>query len=166
MRRRRSRRRGRRAGRTVGLLALLLVMGFVAGAGGVHSAAFSTAAGDRASSVDVTTDDSGAHTLDTAGSVHVNSTEPMVNVTNRLGRSTTVTVSLADNSTHMGDIVVDGVNESDQASFSLSSGDTKRVKLDVPDDSSLVGETVYFHVNASDEGLEVSAPDRSVPIEG
>lgn len=134
--------------------------------GGAYSAAFSTGATDRGASVDVTSDESGAHGLDVAGSVHVNSTDPMVNVTNRLGRSTTVTVTLADNSTHMGDIVVDGVNEGDQASFSLSAGDTKRIKLDVPDDSSLVGETVYFHVNASGEGLDVSAPDRSVPVEG
>jgi len=133
--------------------------------GGVHSAAFSTATADRGSSVDVTSDEVGAHTLDVAGSVHVNSTEPLVNVTNRLGRSTTVTVTLADNSTHLGDIVVDGVDESDQASFSLATGDTKRVDLDVSDDSSLVGETVYFHVNASGTGLDVSAPARRVPIE-
>jgi len=133
--------------------------------GGAYSAAFSTGATDRETSVDVTSDESGAHGLDVAGSVHVNSTDPMVNVTNRLGRSTTVTVTLADNSTHMGDIVVDGVNEGDQASFSLSAGDTKRIKLDVPDSKRLVAETVYFHVNASGEGLDVSAPDRSVPVD-
>lgn len=141
-------------------------MGFVAGVGGVHTAAFSTATADRGSSVDVTSDESGAHTLEVAGSVHVNSTESIVNVTNRLGRSTTVTIALADNSTHLGELVVDGVDEGDRASFSLSAGDTKRVDLSVPDDSSLVGETVYFHVNASTDGLDVSAPGRSASIEG
>lgn len=141
-------------------------MGFVAGMGGAHSAAFSTATTDRAASANVTTDGSGAHTLDIAGSVHVNATDPMVNVTNQLGDSVTVTVTLTENSTGKGDLVVDGVNENDQASFSLSTGDTKRVELDVPDNSSLVGETVYFHVNASGGGIDVSAPDRSVPIDG
>lgn len=165
MSRRRSRRRGRRTGWTKGLV-VLLVMGFVASMGGAHSAAFSTATTDRAASANVTTDESGAHTLDIAGSVHINATDPMVNVTNRLGDSVTITVTLTENSTAKGDLVVDGVNESDQASFSLSTGDTKRVELDVPDDSSLVGETVYFHVNASGGGIDVSAPDRSVPIDG
>lgn len=166
MRRRRSRRRGRRTGKAAGILTLALLMGFVAGVGGAHTAAFSTAAADRGSSVDVTSDESGAHTLDVAKSVRVNSTESLVNVTNRLGHSTTVTIALADNSTHVGDLVVDGVGEGDRASFSLPAGDTKRVALSVPDDSSLVGETVYFHANASTEGLDVSAPDRNASIEG
>jgi len=165
MRRRRSRRRGSQTGAIAGLLTLLLLIGFVAGMGGVQSVAFSTATADRGSSVNMTSDEAGAHSLDVAGSVHVNATEPLVNTTNRLGRSATVTVRLADNSTHTGDLVVDGVNQGNETSFSLSEGNTKRVEISVSDNSSLVGETVYFHVEVSDPGLSVSAPDRNVVIE-
>ncbi|PSQ16740.1 hypothetical protein BRD00_09960 [Halobacteriales archaeon QS_8_69_26] len=77
----------------------------------------------------------------------------------------TVTVALRSNSTNLGDLVVDGTNHGNEVTFTLGESGTESVKLSVPDDDSLVGETVYFHVNASASGLDVSATDRSVPVE-
>lgn len=161
MSRRRSRRRGSRSRRW--LLALLVVG--VATYGGLSTAAFSTADVDRQTATDVVDDGNGAHALDVASAVYVNSTSTLVTVTNRLGRSATVTVTLRDDSTHVGDLVVDGATAGNQTSFDLAAGDSQSVKIDVPDDDSLVGETVYFHVDAADPGLDVSASDRSTTVE-
>lgn len=146
------------------VVGLVLVVCLLVGNAGVESAAFSTATVPREATADVTIDDSGAHSLDTAQSVHVNSTEPLVNVTNRLARDVSVTASLRDDSTHIGDLVVGDTNEGDVATFTLRTDDTRTVEIDVPDDGSLDGETVYFHVNATATGLDVSASDRSAPV--
>lgn len=165
MSRRRTRRRGSGPWSALTVVSLLVLAGFLAG-GGVDSAAFDSGSASRGTAVDVTLDETGVHSLDTAGAVHVDATEPLVNVTNYLGRQVMVTVALRENSTHVGDLVVDGVDENDEASFSLGRDATETVRIDVVNDSSLAGETVYFHANATAEGLSVSAPDRSVPVEG
>ncbi|MFB6303369.1 MAG: hypothetical protein ABEH78_10985 [Haloferacaceae archaeon] len=171
MTRKRKRRRSRRR-RLSTLCALLIGLAGVwvvlaaGGGGGVASTAFSTATAPRGATADVTIDSSGAHSLDTAQSVHTNSTEALVNVTNRLARDASVTVALRDDSTGTGDLVVDGSKQGDIATFTLSRGGAQTVEIEIPDDSSLVGETVYFHVNATATGLDVRAPDRSAPIEG
>lgn len=163
---RRRTRRGSGPWRALTVAALLVLAGFVAGVGGVDSAAFDSGHAARNTAVDVTLDETGVHSLDTAGAVHVDSTDPLVNVTNHLGQAVTVTVSLREDSTHVGDLVVDGVDENDRASFSLGQDATQTVDIRVVNDSSLSGTTVYFHANATAAGLSVSAPDRSAPIEG
>jgi hypothetical protein len=87
-----------------------------------------------------------------------------VNVTNNLGREVTVTVTIRNDSTSKGDLVVDGTNRGNETSISLADGATETVRVEVPDDSSLTDEVLYFHVTATDPGLEVTANNRSVPI--
>lgn len=164
MTRRRSRSRGGRSWLTplvVGL-ALLLVVG---GSGvGFESTAYSSSSTPRAATADVVVDESGVHALDTTQSVHLNSTEPLVNVTNHHTRDVSVTVTLRDDSTHIGDLVLDGSVVGNSTTFRLSATHTQTVELKVPDDSSLDGETVYFHVNASTTAYRVSATDRSAAV--
>lgn len=166
MGRRRSRRRsGRRSTRVVvALLGAAVVAAFVGGP--LASGATDAGALGRGTGSNVTDDASGAHALDVATAVHVNATDPLVNVTNRLGRTVTVTVELRDDSTDVGDLVVDGTTRGNATSFTLSAGATETVEISIPDDGSLVGRTVYFHANASDPGLDVTATDRNAPVEG
>lgn len=161
MSRRRTRRRGSRSRRW---LIALLIAGVLT-YGGLSTAAFSTADVDRRVSADVVSDANGAHALDVASAVRINSTDTLVTVTNRLTRPVTVTVTLRDDSTHLGDLVVDGNTEGNRTSFDLAAGDSQAVKIDVPDDGSLVGEEVYFHAEAADPGLDVAATNRSATVE-
>lgn len=163
---RRSRRRGSRSPipSLVLIVGAAIVVAAAFGSAGIGAASFDTGEVDRGAAVDVTDDASAAHALDTADGVSVNATEPLVNVTNRLGTDVTVTVGLRDDSTHIGDLVVDGTVDGNETSFSLAAGATQTVELKIPDGGSLSNETVYFHVNASGDGIEVTAPDRSVPV--
>jgi hypothetical protein len=142
----------------------LLVTAAAGGSVGVKTASFDAAGADRGSTANVTSDDTGAHTLDVAAEVHINATEPLVNVTNRLGQEVTVTVTLRDDSEHIGDLVVDGAIVRNSTSFTLTERETKTVEIEIPDDSTLDNETVYFHVNASSSTIEVTAPDRSTSV--
>lgn len=164
---RRSRRRGSRT--TIpGLILLaggIVLIAFVLGSGGMGTASFSTADAPRNSSANVVSDESAAHSLDVASTVHINATDPLVNVTNRLGQDVTVTVTLRSDSTHIGDLVVDGTNDGNETTFTLAKQNTKTVKIMIPDDTSLTTETVYLHVYASAPGLEVSAPDRNASVD-
>lgn len=161
--RRRSRSRGSKRSPWVAVVAVISIVVAAAG-GGVGAGAFSTADVDRSSSIDVTSDASGALGVDTAPSVHINSTEPLVNLTNRLGRSATVTVELRSASADRGDLVVNGRNEGDRVSMTLDHGESVQIDVSVPDNSSLVGESIRFDVRGSATGLRVSANGRSVPI--
>lgn len=163
---RRSRRRGSRSPipTLVLIVGAVIIVAAAFGSAGAGSASFDTAQVDRNGAVNVTDDASAVHALDTASAVHVNTTEPLVNVTNRLGTDVTVTVGLRDDSTHIGDLVIDGTVVGNEPSFCLATGATQTVEINIPDDSNLSTETVYFHVNASGDGIEVTAPDRSVPV--
>lgn len=158
----RSRRRG--GSGPVRLLAVVLVALFVV-ASGLGTAAFTTGSLDRASDVDVAADTDGVYGIDLSSAVHTNSTERLVTLTNRLDRDVTVTITLDSASTDRGDLVVGGVNEGNQTSFTLASGNSQRIDVAVPDDDSLVGTTIVFHAEASADGLYVSAENRTVPIE-
>ena len=114
--------------------------------------------------MDVTSDELGAHALDVAPSVYINSTNPLVNVTNRLGQDVTITVCLRGDSGHIGDLVVDGVAVGNETSFTLAEGAERTVKIQIPDDSALTDEIVYFSVDASAPGVEVTAPGRRAPV--
>lgn len=163
--RRRSRSRGTKYPLWTAVVVAASLLAVAAG-GGIGAGAFSTADVDRQSSIDVASDPEGALGVDTATAVHVNSTERLVNLTNRLGRETTVTVELRSGSKDRGDLVVDGVNEGNRTSRTLGPGESVQIDVSVPDDGSLVGESIRFDVRGSATGLRVSANDRSVPIEG
>lgn len=166
MRGRRSRCRGTRITfpALVMLASGMLVLAGVFGAGGMATASFTAADAPRNATVDVTTDDVGVLTLDVAPAVHINSTDPLVNVTNRLSQDVTITVELRGDSEHIGDLVVDGTVVGNKTSFTLAEGGVQTVEIEIPDNSSLTDETVYFSVDASAPGLEVTAPGRSTPV--
>lgn len=168
MRGRRSRRRGPRSPLPVLVLAVgaVLVAAAAFGSVGMGTASFDTGQVDRGGAVDVTDDATAAHALDVADGVSVNATDPLVNVTNRLGTDVTVTVVLRDDSTHVGDLVVDGAVVGDRTSFALAAGATRTVEIEIPDDDALSTETVSFHVNASGGSVDVRAPDRSAEVNG
>jgi hypothetical protein len=128
------------------------------------AASFTQSGADRGSAVSVASDDNAVLRLDTASEVTINGTSDLVNVTNGLGQPVTLTVSIRSDSTDEGDLVVDGTNYGDEVSLSLGEGATETIRVDVPDDSTLTDEVLYFHVAASDPGLEVTANNRSVPI--
>lgn len=144
----------------VATVALLLVC-----AGALGAAGFSTGYVDRNSAVAVTSDTTGIFGIDSATSVHTNSTERLVTLTNRLDRDATVTVTLHADSTDTGSLVVDGTNHGTQATFTLATGASRRIEIEIPDDETLVGRTVHFRTEAVADGVYVSARNRTVPIE-
>lgn len=157
-RRDRSRRRSRLPGIAVAL-ALLLLGSLVVPAG-----SFTTASVSRGSTLDVVSDSEGSHNLDIAELVTVGQTNRLVTVTNNLGADVTITVRLRSDSTEKGDLVVNGVTEGDETSFSLATGSTQSVDINVTADQTLDSERIHFHVNASGSGLTVEAPDRYTSI--
>lgn len=118
----------------------------------------------RGSSVDVTSDENAALALDSAQAAYINDTSELVTVTNQLSSDVTVTVTLRDDSTHIGDLVVDGNTQGNETSFTLAEGGTETVQVQIPDDSSLTDETAYFHVRAAAPGVTVKAHDRRVEV--
>lgn len=142
---------------------VVLVVVVVVGAT-LPAASFTSGYADRGSAVSVASDDNAVLRLDTASEVTINGTSDLVNVTNGLGQTVTLTVSIRSDSTGEGDLVVDGTNYGDEVSLSLADGATETIRVEVPDDSTLTDEVLYFHVKASDPGLEVTANNRSVPI--
>ena len=147
----------------VHICVVLLIATLVVGVS-LPSASFSHGKLSRGAGVDVTSDEYAAHALDTAQAVYINDTSDLVNVTNHLGRDVTITVTLRSDSTHVGNLVVDDVNYGNESSFKLIQGATKAVRIQIPDDSSLTDETVYFNVRAVAPGLTVKALGRRAPI--
>lgn len=141
------------------VLVVLVVVGAT-----LPAASFTRSQADRSSAVSVANDDNAVLSLDTASEVTINGTSDLVNVTNGFGQSVTLTVSIRSDSTDEGDLVVDGTNHGDEVSLSLADGATETIRVEVPDDSTLTDEVLYFHVAASAPGLEVTANNRSVPI--
>lgn len=171
MRRRRSRRRGSRplVPALVLVASVLLVVAAVFGSAGMGTASFSTGELTRSSAVNVTDDATAAHELSIADSVAPNATGELVTVTNHLGQDVTVTVTLRADSEAVGHLVVDDATVDDatvgnSTSFSLARGASQTVELNISGDGSLPTETVYFHVNASGATIDVTSPDRSVPV--
>lgn len=160
---RRRRSRSRSGDLLTVLCGVLVVTVLVAGAS-LPTESFSSGELPRNSNVDVTTDVNAAHTLDAAQAVSINDTSHLVNVTNHLGRSVTITVAIRSDSTHIGDLVVDGVEYGNETSFELGRDGTENVLIRIPDDSSLTDETVYYHVNAAAPGLTVTARDRGSQV--
>jgi len=130
---------------------------------GVVASGFTTGDATRPSNAAVVDDEVAAHALAVNSTVHVNATDRLVTVSNDLGRDVTVVVELRSESRDDGDLVLDNATTGDSATFTLAPGESKRVYIDVPDDSSLEGRDVLFDVTADDVGLRVNASNRSVP---
>ena len=162
--RRRSRSRGGSFPPLSGLCILFVILGLTFG-GGLGTAAFTTGTVDRSSAVDIVADSGGALRIDTAERVQLNSTAPLVNTTNHLGQPVTVTIALRSASVDRGDLIVNGENYGDSVSLSLAREEPVHIRIAVPNNSSLAGENVRFDVRASGAGIDISAPDRYVPIE-
>jgi hypothetical protein len=136
--RRRSRRRGDGGGKTwwiVGVLFLVVIGAFGVGLD-TGSVAFTSASSERGSSVDVADDESGLFGLDVAADVEAGTTTRLVTVTNRVGQTVDVTVSL------------DGATGTlSNGRGQLQPGASRDVLVDVPCGNEL--ESVSFTVSAS-----------------
>lgn len=163
--RRRTRARTRSHGLITYTFGFLLVGALVVGAS-LPSASFSRGEAPRGANIDVVGDENAVLALDTAQEVRINRTSDLTNVTNRFGRDVAITVTLRNDSTDIGDLVVDGVSYGNEVSFTLAQDGTETIRITVSDDSSLTDETVSFHVEASAPGLTSNAPDREVPVNG
>ena len=164
---RRTRRRssGRnRPGTLLGLVSVLLLAIVIINYGVFSAGAFRSSTLSRTSSADVVSDADAIHGLNQARAVHINSTDPLVNVTNRFEHSVTIMVSLRTDSTSIGDLVVGGSPTGSEAVFTLNSRETRTVSIAIPDNATLAEETVHFSVDASAPGFTVTAADRSVPV--
>lgn len=161
--RRRTRKRSRTRHPIITACGVLAVVVLVVGVS-LPAASFTHGEVPRGTSVDVTSDENGALALNTAQAVSINDTSDLVGVTNHLGRGVTVTVTLRSDSTDKGALAVDGTTDGNETSFTLASGGQETVRIEIPDDSSLTDDAVYFHVTVSGPGLTAAARDRSSPI--
>ena len=164
---RRSRRRSggpRRPNTLLGLVSVLFLTIVIINYGVFSAGAFRSSALSRTSSADVVSDANAIHGLDQARVVNINSTDPLVNVTNRFRHSVTITVSLRADSVSVGELVVGGSPTGSEAVFVLNNGETKTVSITIPDNASLAEEAIYFSVDASAPSFTVTAADRSVPV--
>lgn len=161
--RRRTRRRSGTRSPIVTVSAVLIVVVLVVGVS-LPASSFTHGELPRGAGVNVTSDENAALGLDAAQTVYINDTSDLVTVTDQLGSDITVTVTLRDDSTHIGELVVDGEKHGNETSFSLAKGGTETVQIQIPDDSSLTDETVYFHVEATAPGITVKTHDRSAQV--
>lgn len=162
-----TRRRPRRGGpfpltAVVGLVAAGVLLATV---GGLASSSYTQQTTDRTASADVVADSVGILGLDVAQSVQTGSTTRLVDVTNRLESDVTVTVQLDADSTDKGELVVDGSAVGNRTSFSLATGGTHQVDIDVVSGDEYVGTELTFDVSASAPGLVVETPNRTTTIE-
>lgn len=146
----RSRRRGGRPWHVT--LALALVAVAVLGSF-VPATSFTTGTVDRGSSVDIVADSDAVLALDISTGLQAGSTQLLVNVSNYLGQSVSVTISLDDGSE--GDLVVGGTNEGDSTTVDLAQNGSQEIDIDVPCDVP-AGETVAFSFDVSGNDLAVS----------
>lgn len=160
----RSRRRGG-AGRRVAFAVLgLVLLSTVLLAGADDPTTFDTATLERQPAADVVADESGVVSLDVAADLHTGETERLVNTSNGLDRSVTVTVSVTGDATGYGHLVIDGNDVGDSETYTLSSGGSERIDFDTDCDSSLVGDDVTFSVDVDADGITGRA-SRAVTIE-
>lgn len=127
------------------------------------SGAFTSTDVPRSSGFDAVDDADGIVGLAVASDVSISKTDWLVNVTNNRAQSVTVTVSLDPSATDVGDLVVNGVNQGNTASFSVASGGMQTVELSLPGDCSLDRRSVPFEVSATDPVFEFTA-DRASQV--
>lgn len=156
----RSRRR-RRGGRTLTRVALAVAVVLFAVATGLPGAASTVGTVSRTAAVDAVDDGRAAHELNLTTALEEGRTNCLVTVTNRLGRSVTVTVALGADSTDLGTLRTDGAS-GDTVQFSLADGASQTVDVDVAAGTN--GSTASFVVNAEGSGLSVTDVNRDAPI--
>jgi len=166
MARRKKRRKGRRGRSPVTKAALVgtLIL-LVLGVGiGPPSASFSIGESDRDSSVAVVDDTDGVVTLNKTSELREDSPDNcLVEVTNHMGESTTVTVSLASSSGDLGSLKTDpNGSTADSVEFSLGDGATETVYMEVKNGTA--GNTSYYAVEATTPETVATLSDRSSPI--
>lgn len=142
------------------LLAVLLVAVTV-----FPAAAYSTGDAGRGVTVSVADDPDALLAIETAASVRTGHVDRLVVVTNGLGRGATVTVSLTPEAASKGELVIDGARVGDTYSATLSHSEGFALDIDIPADSSDVGDDIVFDVTAETASARMSAPGRRVPIE-
>lgn len=140
--------RGRSRGSHRSVVVLCLALVVLAGLW-MPTTSYTSALGERSSNIDVVADDEGVLGLNASASVSTGQTDELVTLANRLGADASLTVSLAGESTSTGDLVVDGVNEGDEATFDLAVGANQTVEFETPCDDGLVGQTVTYTVEVS-----------------
>lgn len=160
---RRSRRRGSGAGWPE--IGIVVLAGLVVLTAGTPVASFSTGQTDRSPAIAVVSDTDAAHALDAQPTLNTGETCRLVTTTNNFDEALTVTVSLADDSTAYGNLTLGNGSEGDEVTFDLAAGDQQQVDLDVKNDSSIDGETVYYRVSATGSTISVVAPDRYATID-
>lgn len=143
------------------LLVTLLGVWFVAN----PSSNYTSAVGERGSSLDVAADEDGVLGLNRSASVDTGQTDRLFTLNNSLGEDASVTVTVDSGSTSKGDLVVGGTNEGDEVTFSLAAGNEQSVEFDTLCDSSLVGTTVNYTIDVATTGVNGTA-SRGAEIEG
>jgi hypothetical protein len=135
---------------------------------GAPGAAFDAGDVDRAESADVVSDPDGAVALNVTTALQEGTSgQCLVRVTNDLGTDVTVTVSLRDDSTDLGDLQHSndllGPESGEAVEFSLAAGSTSTVEMNT--NGSTAGNVTYFHVEVSASGLSGTLRNRSAPIQ-
>lgn len=162
---RRRRRSRRRSGRpwlsvvAVSVTSLLLLTAMP------PSASFDTGAAERGAGVPVSDDENAILGLSNHSAMNTGETCKLVNVTNRFDQSVTVSVALREDSEKYGNLTLGNGREGNQTSFSLGSGSSQKVGLETDDNSSYDGDDVYYHANATGNGVRAVATDRHSTID-
>lgn len=160
-----SRRRSRERSRRVLPVVVVVLAVVLAGATLLPASSYSTGDADRGATVGVTEDSQAILALDTSTGVRIGNTDRLVDVTNNLPSTATVTVTLSNDAATMADLVVDGVVVGDEYSLELDSTASVSIDVQIPDDQSYVGEQIVFDTSADSVDIDAVAANRSAPIE-
>ena len=129
------------------------------------SASFDTGSAERSTGIPVVSDADAVHALSNHSAMNTGETCKLVTVTNRFDQSVTVTVTLRKDSEKYGNLTLGNGREGNQTSFSLASGAEQKVGLETDDNSAYDGDRVYYHANATTDGVHVVATDRHSTID-
>lgn len=162
---RRRRRSRRRSGRTWQLVFAVAVVSLIAFTLTPPSASFSAGTDTSAVGVLVVGDESAIHALSNHSAMKTGETCKLVTVTNNFERTVTVTVSLREGSEAYGNLTLGNGRLGNETSFSLGAGVSETVGLEIKNDTTYDGDDVYFHANASGDGVDVVATDRYSSID-
>lgn len=139
----------------------LVVVGAVLS--GIPAASFTSADLTRGSSATVVDDPTGVLSLDVAASVQKNNRERLVDVTNNLGKTVSVTVTLQDGS--QGDLYIGSgdTTGSDSVTFNLADGATQTIEVQTTGNPNT---DMYFDVTATATAIDITMNNRFTTIQG
>lgn len=162
---RRRRRSRRRSGTPWQIVIALAIASTFALTFAPPSASFTTGGDSSATDVPVAQDADAIHALSNHSAMQTGETCKLVTITNHFERSTTVTVSLRADSRAYGNLTLGNGPLGNEATFSLAAGTSETVGLETDNDSGYDGDDVYFHANATGDGVGVVATDRHSSID-